>query len=168
MSLPKAVVVGVGSEDGLGAALSRCYAAHDHHVLVAGRTLAKVEKVAGAINGERVFRASFSNSERTACSIPRQSRRPIGSYISSIRQPGRRSWTSGRSKSSSEAFRIGTLLIRRLKTDQAGERSTAYAGETVSWLRIWSDNAGITEGVMFRRPVGRGRVGDGLHPDIIW
>jgi len=32
MSLPKAVVVGVGAEDGLGAALSRCYAAKERHV----------------------------------------------------------------------------------------------------------------------------------------
>jgi NAD(P)-dependent dehydrogenase (short-subunit alcohol dehydrogenase family) len=37
--LPKAVVVGVGAEDGLGAALSRCYAANGRHVLVAGRSL---------------------------------------------------------------------------------------------------------------------------------
>jgi NAD(P)-dependent dehydrogenase (short-subunit alcohol dehydrogenase family) len=49
MSLAKAVVVGVGSEEGLGAALSRCYAANDRHVLVAGRSLEKVEKVAAAI-----------------------------------------------------------------------------------------------------------------------
>src|ERR1700730_12122147 len=49
MSLAKAVVVGVGAEDGLGAALSRCYAANDRHVLVAGRTLEKVETVAAAI-----------------------------------------------------------------------------------------------------------------------
>jgi len=48
-SLPKAVVVGVGAEDGLGAALCRCYAARDRHVLVAGRSLEKVEKVAAAI-----------------------------------------------------------------------------------------------------------------------
>src|SRR5882724_5388796 len=48
-SLPKAVVVGVGAEDGLGAALSRCYAANGHHVLVAGRTLEKVENVAARI-----------------------------------------------------------------------------------------------------------------------
>lgn len=47
--LLKAVVVGVGAQDGLGAALSRCYAANGHHVLVAGRTLEKVEKVAAAI-----------------------------------------------------------------------------------------------------------------------
>ena len=55
MSLVKAVVVGVGAEDGLGAAVSRCYAANHRHVLVAGRTLAKVEKVAAAIrrNGGR-------------------------------------------------------------------------------------------------------------------
>jgi NAD(P)-dependent dehydrogenase (short-subunit alcohol dehydrogenase family) len=51
MSRIKAVVVGVGSEDGLGAALCRCYAANDHHVLVAGRTLEKVEKVAATIRG---------------------------------------------------------------------------------------------------------------------
>src|SRR5260370_23749509 len=48
-SLAKAVVMGVGAEDGLGAALSRCYAANDRHVLVAGRTLEKVETVAAAI-----------------------------------------------------------------------------------------------------------------------
>ena len=47
--LTKAVVVGVGAEDGLGAALSRSFAANGHHVLVAGRTLEKVEKVAAAI-----------------------------------------------------------------------------------------------------------------------
>ena len=52
MSLAKAVVVGVGAEDGLGAALSRCYAANDRHVLVAGRTLEKVERVAAAIRRE--------------------------------------------------------------------------------------------------------------------
>jgi NAD(P)-dependent dehydrogenase (short-subunit alcohol dehydrogenase family) len=51
MSRAKAVVVGVGSEDGLGAALSRCYAANEHHVLVAGRTLDRVEKVAATIRG---------------------------------------------------------------------------------------------------------------------
>jgi NAD(P)-dependent dehydrogenase (short-subunit alcohol dehydrogenase family) len=49
MSLAKAVVVGVGAEDGLGAALSRCYAAKGRHVLVAGRALAKVEQVAASI-----------------------------------------------------------------------------------------------------------------------
>jgi NAD(P)-dependent dehydrogenase (short-subunit alcohol dehydrogenase family) len=48
-SLAKAVVMGVGAEDGLGAALSRCYAANGRHVLVAGRTLEKVETVAAAI-----------------------------------------------------------------------------------------------------------------------
>jgi short-subunit dehydrogenase len=49
MSRTKAVVIGVGAADGLGAALSRCYAANGRHVLVAGRTLAKVEHVAAAI-----------------------------------------------------------------------------------------------------------------------
>lgn len=44
-----AVVVGVGPEAGLGAALCRRFAAEGLHVFVAGRTAAKVETVAAAI-----------------------------------------------------------------------------------------------------------------------
>jgi NAD(P)-dependent dehydrogenase (short-subunit alcohol dehydrogenase family) len=39
----KAVVLGVGAEKGLGAAASRRFAKEGYHVLVAGRTAAKVE-----------------------------------------------------------------------------------------------------------------------------
>ena len=46
MSKPTAVVVGVGAERGLGAALCRRFAQGGHHVLVAGRTAAKINKVA--------------------------------------------------------------------------------------------------------------------------
>lgn len=42
---PTAVVVGVGTEQGLGAALCRKFAAQGHHVLVAGRTQQKVSRV---------------------------------------------------------------------------------------------------------------------------
>src|SRR5262249_22176285 len=49
MSRPTAVVVGVGAEHGLGAALSRRFAAAGHHVLVAGRTPARIERVVGTI-----------------------------------------------------------------------------------------------------------------------
>ena len=45
----KAVVLGVGAEKGLGAAASRRFAKEGYHVLVAGRTAAKVEKVAESI-----------------------------------------------------------------------------------------------------------------------
>src|ERR1700686_4755433 len=41
-----AIVVGVGSEQGLGAALARRFAAEGHRVIVSGRTEAKVAKVA--------------------------------------------------------------------------------------------------------------------------
>ncbi len=44
-----AIVVGVGSEQGLGAALARRFAAEGHRVIVSGRTEAKVAKVARAI-----------------------------------------------------------------------------------------------------------------------
>jgi NAD(P)-dependent dehydrogenase (short-subunit alcohol dehydrogenase family) len=49
MSTPTAVVVGVGAERGLGAALSRRFAAEGYHVLVSGRTAEKVERVVRTI-----------------------------------------------------------------------------------------------------------------------
>ena len=47
---PTAVVVGVGAERGLGAALCRRFAAEGYHVLIAGRTPEKVERVARTIH----------------------------------------------------------------------------------------------------------------------
>src|SRR5262244_3986819 len=49
MSTPSAIVIGVGAERGLGAALCRRFAAEGHHVLVAGRTGDKIEQVAHTI-----------------------------------------------------------------------------------------------------------------------
>ena len=49
MNKPTAVVVGVGAERGLGAALCRRFAQGGYHVLVAGRTQAKIGRVAEAI-----------------------------------------------------------------------------------------------------------------------
>src|SRR5260370_3025147 len=44
-----AIVVGVGSEQGLGAALARRFAAEGHRVIVSGRTEAKIARVVRAI-----------------------------------------------------------------------------------------------------------------------
>jgi NAD(P)-dependent dehydrogenase (short-subunit alcohol dehydrogenase family) len=55
---PTAVVVGVGAELGPGAALCRHFAAAGHHVLMAGRTAAKRERVVAAID-LRPFKESF-------------------------------------------------------------------------------------------------------------
>ena len=49
MSIPTAVVVGVGAERGVGAGLSRRFAAEGYHVLVAGRTAEKIEQVVKTI-----------------------------------------------------------------------------------------------------------------------
>lgn len=49
MDKPTAVVVGVGAELGVGAAVCRRFAAEGYHVLVAGRTQAKIDQVAAAI-----------------------------------------------------------------------------------------------------------------------
>jgi NAD(P)-dependent dehydrogenase (short-subunit alcohol dehydrogenase family) len=49
MTLPTAVVIGVGAERGLGAALCRRFASAGYHVLVAGRTREKIEQVVRAI-----------------------------------------------------------------------------------------------------------------------
>ena len=49
MRKPTAVVIGVGAERGLGAALSRRFAAEGYHVLVAGRTPEKIAAVVATI-----------------------------------------------------------------------------------------------------------------------
>jgi NAD(P)-dependent dehydrogenase (short-subunit alcohol dehydrogenase family) len=49
MATPSAVVVGVGSERGLGAAVCRRFAREGYHLFVAGRTPAKIQKVVDAI-----------------------------------------------------------------------------------------------------------------------
>src|SRR5262249_18673504 len=49
MSKPSAVVVGVGAERGLGAALCRRFAQAGYHGLVGGRTAVKINKVAQTI-----------------------------------------------------------------------------------------------------------------------
>jgi NAD(P)-dependent dehydrogenase (short-subunit alcohol dehydrogenase family) len=49
MTRSTAVVIGVGAEEGIGAAVCRRFAAAGHHVIVAGRTREKIERVAAAI-----------------------------------------------------------------------------------------------------------------------
>jgi NAD(P)-dependent dehydrogenase (short-subunit alcohol dehydrogenase family) len=51
MSVPTAVVAGVGTERGPGAGLCRRFAVEGYHVLVAGRTPEKIEHVAQTIRG---------------------------------------------------------------------------------------------------------------------
>src|ERR1039458_2724180 len=51
----------------------------------------------------------------------------------------------------------GRALIRRSKTDQAGEGHTAYlAPVTVHYLKEWLELAQITKGAVFRRLIGTG------------
>lgn len=49
MTRPSAIVVGVGAEQGIGAAACRRFAAEGYHVFVAGRTPAKIEQVVANI-----------------------------------------------------------------------------------------------------------------------
>jgi NAD(P)-dependent dehydrogenase (short-subunit alcohol dehydrogenase family) len=49
MGIEVAIVVGVGAEQGLGAAICRKLASERYHVVVAGRTFEKIEAVAAAI-----------------------------------------------------------------------------------------------------------------------
>src|SRR5258708_7004718 len=59
-----AIVVGVGSEQGLGAALARRFAAEGHRVIVSGRTEAKIARVVRAI-GDRGGKAELSTADAT-------------------------------------------------------------------------------------------------------
>jgi integrase len=62
----------------------------------------------------------------------------------------------------------GQALIRRGKTDAEGQGRLAYLSrETVRWLKVWLEHAGISEGAAFRRLIGRDHIGDALHPGSI-
>lgn len=74
--------------------------------------------------------------------------------------------------------RTGRLLIRRSKTDQTGKGHVAYLSrQTVGFLRVWLKAAGIKEGAVFRRIIGRGtvtydrkgrgRIGGRLSPEAV-
>jgi integrase len=62
----------------------------------------------------------------------------------------------------------GQAIIRRGKTDQQGQGRVAYLSrETVRWLKVWLEHAGITEGPVLRRLIGRSQVGGPLNPGSI-
>jgi integrase len=62
----------------------------------------------------------------------------------------------------------GQALIRRGKTDQAGEGRVAYLSkETVRWLHRWLNAAEIDEGAVFRRLVESKLIGGALNPGSI-
>ncbi len=54
---------------------------------------------------------------------------------------------------------MGGLLIRCSKTDQAGEGHAANVSrQTVRFLKAWLKPAGMKDGPVFRRIIGRGTV----------
>jgi integrase len=62
----------------------------------------------------------------------------------------------------------GQALIRRGKTDAEGQGRAAYLSrETVRWLKLWLQHAGIADGAVFRRLVGQTQVGGPLNPGSI-
>jgi integrase len=62
----------------------------------------------------------------------------------------------------------GRVIIRRSKTDQEGEGSLAYLSpDTVEYLQVWLKRAEINSGAVFRRLIGRGRIGPRLQVDAI-
>jgi integrase len=62
----------------------------------------------------------------------------------------------------------GQALIRRGKTDTQGQGRVAYLSrETVRWLKLWLENAGIDKGAVFRRLIGQAQVGEALNSGSI-
>ena len=62
----------------------------------------------------------------------------------------------------------GQALIRRGKADTEGQGRVAYLSrETVKWLKVWLEHSGITEGIVFRRLIGKNQVGGPLNPGSI-
>jgi NAD(P)-dependent dehydrogenase (short-subunit alcohol dehydrogenase family) len=65
MAQPTAVVFGVGSERGIGGAACKRFAREGYHVIIAGRTPAKVEAVLSAIAAEGKGSAEFLPTDVT-------------------------------------------------------------------------------------------------------
>src|SRR6202166_1920427 len=62
----------------------------------------------------------------------------------------------------------GQAVIRRGKTDAEGQGRVAYLSrETVKWLKIWLEHAGIQEGAAFRRLIGKAQIGGPLNPGSV-
>jgi len=62
----------------------------------------------------------------------------------------------------------GRALIRRSKTDQAGEGHQAYLSrQTVRYILRWLGAAELKEGALFRRLLGRYDVRERLHVDSV-
>jgi integrase len=62
----------------------------------------------------------------------------------------------------------GRVIIRRSKTDQVGDGSLAYLSpDTVEYLQAWLKVSGISSGAVFRRLIGRARIGPRLQVDSI-
>ena len=62
----------------------------------------------------------------------------------------------------------GTAVIRRSKTDQAGEGASAYlAPDTVRNLQAWLKDANLRQGALFRRVHRDGTLGERLGADIV-
>jgi integrase len=62
----------------------------------------------------------------------------------------------------------GQALIRRGKTDAEGQGRVAYLSRaTVRSLKVWLEHAGVEEGAVFRRLIGRDQIGGPLNPGSI-
>jgi integrase len=62
----------------------------------------------------------------------------------------------------------GQAMIRRGKTDTEGQGRVAYISrEMVRWLKTWLEHAAISEGVIFRRLIGKHQIGGPLNPGSI-
>jgi integrase/recombinase XerD len=112
--------------------------------------------------------------------IPREHNHPTsyGRYEHFLHECSRRAYETMARRSELVALEVrdiefwpngtGQALIRRGKTDAEGQGRVAYLSrETMKWLKIWLEHAGISEGPVFRRLIGRDQIGDALHPGSI-
>ncbi|MBV8849253.1 MAG: SDR family NAD(P)-dependent oxidoreductase [Methylobacteriaceae bacterium] len=83
MAKPTALVVGVGAEQGLGAALARKFASGGYHVIVAGRTQAKIDQVAKTLTsngGSAEAIATDATNEASIAKLFDRAMSPGGGY----------------------------------------------------------------------------------------
>jgi NADP-dependent 3-hydroxy acid dehydrogenase YdfG len=85
MSTPSAIIVGVGAEQGLGAALCRLLADKGYHVVVAGRTAAKIDQVAATIQAAGSSAEAIETDATDEAAVIRLSSTPLPLGTTSLR-----------------------------------------------------------------------------------
>lgn len=119
MTQPTAIVFGAGAVRGIGAAVARRFASEGYHVIVTGRTLAKIEQVVAQITtsgqgSAEALQVDATNEAQIIAAFdraidPGQGREPVSVVISNTGNNARIDFTELTAAQFEDFWRVGCL-----------------------------------------------------------